>query len=356
MIAINMDKVSKRFAAPSRGWVSALDEICLNINPGELFFLLGPSGCGKTTALRILAGLESPDQGQVSFGEKLMNGVPAHKRASGMVFQHYALWPHLSVFENVAYGLKVRKVAGSEIKSRVQDALSMVKMQDYAKSRPAQLSGGQQQRIALARALVIRPQVLLLDEPLSNLDAKLRAQMRTEISAIHQAAETTTVYVTHDQEEALSMADRIALMNKGHVEQVGEPLNLYKHPKSRFVAEFLGEANFIPGTVIAIEKQVRVKTALGVLSITTQAQDLKPKDEVTLMVRPEDIAPASETQAGIITVQAGLISRSFMGDRLKACFAVNPDLTLTATLNPREIKEPQDIEKITIHTAALLEH
>ncbi len=226
-----------------------LRQVTLEVRDREFFFLLGPSGCGKTTLLRTLAGFYQPDAGEVWFGDRLMNGVEPQHRNTGMVFQNYALWPHLSVTQNVAYGLEVRAIPASERQDRVRDALRIVRMEDFADRSPNQLSGGQQQRVALARALVIRPDVLLLDEPLSNLDARLRLEMRDEIRRIHEETRLTTVYVTHDQKEALSMADRVAVLRAGVVDQIGTPRELYRSPVNRFVADFIGEMNWLPAIV-----------------------------------------------------------------------------------------------------------
>ncbi len=241
---LRIRNLEKRF-----GNTPVLRDISLDVRDREFFFLLGPSGCGKTTLLRILAGFYQPDAGELWFGDRRMNAVEPHRRNTGMVFQNYALWPHLTVADNVAYGLEVRSVSASEKRERVADALGMVRMEALAERLPNQLSGGQQQRVALARALVIRPDVLLLDEPLSNLDARLRLEMRDELRRIHEQTRLTTVYVTHDQKEALSMADRMAVLRDGTIEQLGGPREVYRAPASRFVAEFIGEANWLPGTV-----------------------------------------------------------------------------------------------------------
>src|SRR5713226_9625732 len=214
---ISIRNLTKRFSA-----TTALENVSLEVLPQELFFLLGPSGCGKTTLLRLIAGFYQPDGGELFLGDKSMNGVPPHRRNTGMVFQNYALWPHLTVAENVVYGLEVRSLSPAEKKSRLAEALSIVQIEKYASHTPNQLFGGQQQRVALARALVIRPDLLLLDEPLSNLDAKLRLEMREEIRRIHAQTKITTIYVTHDQKEALSLANRMAVMRDGRVEQVGD--------------------------------------------------------------------------------------------------------------------------------------
>ena len=242
-VSISIKNLVKRF-----GSTKALNDINLEIEPGELFFLLGPSGCGKTTLLRHIAGFYTPDAGKLFIGGDDVTGVPPHKRDTGMVFQSYALWPHMTLAENVAFGLQMRKIPKSEIDKRVQAALEIVKMETRAKSKPNQLSGGQQQRVALARALVVQPRCLLLDEPLSNLDAKLRLEMRVEIRRICKDAGLTAVYVTHDQKEALSIADRLAIMRDGVIEQTGTPLDVYRRPKNAFVASFIGETNFLPPT------------------------------------------------------------------------------------------------------------
>ena len=240
-VSVEIRSLVKRFGA-----TVALDRVDLEIRPGELFFLLGPSGCGKTTLLRHVAGFYVPDEGKVLIGGEDVTAVPPHRRDTGMVFQSYALWPHMTIAENVAFGLQMRKVPKAEAAERVRAALAAVKMEDKASRKPNQLSGGQQQRVALARALVVQPRCLLLDEPLSNLDAKLRLEMRLEIRRICKEAGLTAVYVTHDQKEALSIADRLAVMQAGRVEQVGSPLEVYRRPKNRFVASFIGETNFLP--------------------------------------------------------------------------------------------------------------
>lgn len=241
---ILIDKVTKMYDD-----FKAVDNISLEIKPGEFFTLLGPSGCGKTTLLRMIAGFNDINEGDIYLGDQRINDVPAYKRNIGMVFQNYAIFPHLSVWENVAYGLKARKIPKAEIAERVQEAMETTKIEMHAQKQPSQLSGGQQQRVALARAIVIRPQLLLMDEPLSNLDAKLRIEMRTSIRNLQKELGITTVYVTHDQEEALAISDRIAVMNYGVVEQVGTPYELYTKPKTQFVAGFLGTNTFVEGEV-----------------------------------------------------------------------------------------------------------
>ena len=240
MSYIRLVNVTKRF-----GDVTAVDNLNIEIGKGECFSMLGPSGCGKTTLLRMIAGFNSIEGGDFYFGEKRINDVPAHKRDIGMVFQNYAIFPHLTVKENVAYGLKARKVGKQEMETRVSEALELVQISHLADRKPNELSGGQQQRVALARAFVIEPSVLLMDEPLSNLDAKLRVQMRTVIKKLQRRLGITTIYVTHDQEEALAISDRIAVMKDGNIMQIGTPNEIYAKPQNPFVAGFIGVSNFL---------------------------------------------------------------------------------------------------------------
>jgi iron(III) transport system ATP-binding protein len=285
MISIRIEKLTKRFGA-----VTALQNLDLTINPGELFFLLGPSGCGKTTLLRSMAGFYIPEEGRIMFGDEDVTKLEPHKRNTGMMFQSYALWPHMTVAENVAFGLHERKVPKEENRQRVAEALESVHMLQYAERKPNMLSGGQQQRVALARALVIRPRCLLLDEPLSNLDAKLRLEMRTEIRRVCKEFKLTTVYVTHDQKEALSISDRMAILESGHILQVGTPREVYKRPAHKTVANFIGETDFIPGKVLGIVgHNVTVDTAIGRFDgvLGDPAGQPKVGDEVTVSIRPE---------------------------------------------------------------------
>jgi len=267
---IDLSSLLKTFRTPGGGLTAAVDGVSLTVEPGELFFLLGPSGCGKTTLLRMIAGFIDPSGGVISFttpeGRRDVTHLAPNKRNTGMVFQSYALWPHMTVAQNVAFGLTVRKVSAEERDRRVREALADVQMEGYADRKPTQLSGGQQQRVALARALVVRPDVLLLDEPLSNLDAKLRIELRSQIRSICKSSGITTVYVTHDQKEALSMADRVAIMRSGKVQQLGTPDELYRRPATRFVASFLGETNFLSGEVTGADGEfVSVDTGAGVI-------------------------------------------------------------------------------------------
>ena len=284
-IEVHLQNVVKLF-----GDVAAVDDVTLEIKKGELFFLLGPSGCGKTTCLRIIAGFYRPDSGNLYFDDRLMNDVPPHKRNTGMVFQNYALWPHMTVYENVEYGLNIRKLPKDVKKEKVKRALEIVQMTRFADRTANQLSGGQQQRIALARALVIEPDVLLLDEPLSNLDAKLRLEMRQEIKRIHSEAHITAIYVTHDQKEALSLADRLAVMDNGKIVQVGSPREVYNFPISRFVADFIGETNFIKGTLRAGKNQSAiVESIIGNIQSSNIYHKISEGDALICSIRPGSI-------------------------------------------------------------------
>ena len=283
MVSVKFERVTKIL-----GQSRAVDGLTLEIKPGELFFLLGPSGCGKTTALRLVAGFYIPDEGRIFFNERDQSGVAPHKRNTGMVFQNYALWPHMDVWNNVAYGLKMRRVSEEEKKTRVAHALETVQMEAYAGRLPNQLSGGQQQRVALARALVIEPDVILLDEPLSNLDAKLRVEMRAQIKEIHRKIARTMIYVTHDQVEALSMAGRIAVMRRGRIIQVGTPRQLYTRPESAFVAEFIGGTNLLPGKLEELGDLLMVSTQIGRVRAANGIKGARG-DPVLCAVRPESI-------------------------------------------------------------------
>jgi iron(III) transport system ATP-binding protein len=281
---VTLRNLTKRF-----GPTAVLRDVSLEVAEREFFFLLGPSGCGKTTLLRLIAGFYEADQGEVRFGDRRMDGVPPHHRNTGLVFQNYALWPHLTVAENVGYGLEVRGLREPEKRDRIREGLAIVRMEAFADRSPNQLSGGQQQRVALARALVIRPDVLLLDEPLSNLDARLRLEMRDEIRRIHDQTRITTLYVTHDQKEALSMADRMAVLRDGRIEQIGSPREVYRQPANRFVADFIGEANWIPGCIVDRSAEcLRIETAVGMLEVQHSSGNL-PTDQVEVGFRPEAV-------------------------------------------------------------------
>ena len=280
---VELDCVTKKF-----GSSVVVDQVSFEVREGELFFLLGPSGSGKTTALRMVAGFYRPDGGDLRFDGRVVNDVPPNRRNTGMVFQNYALWPHMSVARNVEYGLRIRKLDAEERRRAVAEVLETVRMEAYAERMPNQLSGGQQQRVALARALVVRPGILLLDEPLSNLDAKLRLEMRDEIRRIHEATKITALYVTHDQKEALSLADRMAILRDGRVEQVGAPREVYRRPVNRFVADFMGETNFVDGRVAGCEgERILVDTPLGRLAAVRDPGGGPSAGAVAVGIRPE---------------------------------------------------------------------
>lgn len=286
MIAITIENLVKKFAT-----AVALDGVSFHIKPGELFFLLGPSGCGKTTLLRSIAGFSIPDSGRVLFDREDVTKLPPYRRNTGMMFQSYALWPHMTVAKNVAFGLQERKVRAAEIKERVGAVLESVQMSAYADRKVTELSGGQQQRVALARALVIRPRCLLLDEPLSNLDAKLRLEMRTEIRRVCKEFGLTVIYVTHDQKEALSISDRMAILEGGRIAQIGTPEDVYRMPRTKIVADFIGETNFFPGKIHSTSADhAVVETATGALfqGLVGDPNWLpEAGEDVTVSIRPE---------------------------------------------------------------------
>ncbi|MEP7182619.1 MAG: ABC transporter ATP-binding protein [Betaproteobacteria bacterium] len=318
---VTVDGVSRRYAHRVKGEVWAARDVRLDIRPGEFLTLLGPSGCGKTTTLRMIAGFEQPDAGRILFGGQDVTGVPANARNIGFVFQNYALFPHLSVFENVAYGLRVRGQADAAIATAVGEVLALVGLAGYEHQFSGQLSGGEQQRVALARAIVIRPRVLLFDEPLSNLDAKLRVQMRQEIRELQRRLAITTVYVTHDQEEAMAVSDRIAVMNQGSVVQEGSAEDLYYRPASEFVATFVGRVNLVPGRVVSVGAGKVTVAALGATFDARTASHVHAAgDAVQLVVRPEAIAIA-RAPTPIAPLPATVVSRMFLGEKAEYVLA-----------------------------------
>lgn len=327
--AVNIDKAVKKY-----GDFVALNGVELKIQPGEFFTLLGPSGCGKTTLLRMIAGFNTVDGGGIYFDEKLINRVEAHKRDIGMVFQNYAIFPHLTVAENVAYGLKAKKIPKDEIERRVDEALDLVQIKKLKDRKPNQLSGGQQQRVALARAFVIEPSVLLMDEPLSNLDAKLRVQMRTVIKKLQRRLGITTIYVTHDQEEALAISDRIAVMKDGNIMQVGSPEQIYMKPENTFVAGFIGVSNFVDCEVSGKDPNAAMIEIKGECTLSTKLR-APYTGKAVISARPEQLFfTEKDGLPGTITLS------TFLGDFIE--YEIELDNGQTLQLN-EYTKDVQDL-------------
>jgi len=329
---LSLEKITKVF--PPRGGaseVSAVKEADLQIERGELVTLLGPSGCGKTTTLRMIAGFEFPSSGRILLDGKEINTLPPNKRDMSMVFQSYAIFPHLNIFENIAYGLNVQRLPRTEIDRRVKKVMDLVQLGGYEKRAPNQLSGGQQQRVALARALVMEPKVLLMDEPLSNLDAKLRESMRSEIRRIQRSLGITSVYVTHDQIEAMTLSDRVVIMNQGLIEQAGTPVEVYRHPRTRFVADFIGRANFIPAVVLNGKPgELSVSVFGQQLQLAAVKDTFREGSQITLLARPEMIELAPQ---GDLT---GIVRRaSYLGNLFDYDVEVGGQLLSAVDTNPR---------------------
>jgi iron(III) transport system ATP-binding protein len=333
MIEIALDGMTKVFGT-GRSAVAAVENVSLHVRAGELFFLLGPSGCGKTTLLRMIAGLVDPTRGRVLFDGRDVTHLPVERRNTAMVFQNYALWPHMTVGQNVEFGPKMRRVAADERRRLVRGSLQRVQMAELTGRKPNELSGGQQQRVAVARALAARPECLLLDEPLSNLDARLRLHMRGELRGLVKSTGTTAVYVTHDQKEALSMADRVAVMDAGRVVQVGEPEALYERPANRFVADFLGEANLIDGEAAAEGEGVRIETACGTL-LARGAGGGGQRRRVTCCVRPENVRVLGEGEGAAAPAAGALRARveasTFLGEIRQYRLRLAEDVVWKAT-------------------------
>lgn len=328
-----LDQVNKVFVGRGGvGEVRAVDGVSLTIERGDLVTLLGPSGCGKTTTLRLIAGFEFPTSGRILLDGQVINDLPPHKRDMSMVFQSYAIFPHLNVFENIAYGLNVQRRPGDEIKRRVAQVLALVELTGLENRAPNQLSGGQQQRVALARALIMEPKVLLLDEPLSNLDAKLREQMRTEIRRIQKRLGITSVYVTHDQVEAMTLSDQIVVMNHGKIEQIGSPTEIYRRPATRFVADFIGRANFVEATVRDRRNGALVLEALGTtFTAPMPGESPPPGSSATLVIRPE-MVEIDSPQAHV----AGIVRRaSYLGNVIEYDVEVAGQLLALVERDPR---------------------
>lgn len=349
-VSVKLEQITKAFDT-----TIAVNNISLTIERGELFFLLGPSGCGKSTLLRVIAGFYHPDNGLLHFDDETMNNVPPHQRNTGMVFQNYALWPHMTVAENIDYGLVLRKLNKTTRKEKIDTVLEMVQMEEY-RDRPVNtLSGGQQQRIALARALVIEPSVLLLDEPLSNLDAALRQSLRNEIKEIQKRTNITTIYVTHDQIEAISMADRMAIMKDGVFVQVGTPREIYQNPADPFVASFVGETNFINGNIQEIaDGKAAIQTPVGVLHTESVHHDFTQGQEVRCSIRPEMIHLNGNASINRLTAKVGNVT--YLGRVEEYELKIGGGLKLKALIYEpgTETKQPGDSVNISMSPKAIV--
>ena len=348
-VGIRVERVSKQFSHRVKGLVYAVKDVSLTVQPGELLTLLGPSGCGKTTTLRMIAGFERPDAGRVFIGDQDVTDLMANQRNIGFVFQNYALFPHLTVFENVAYGLRVKGMAESEIGTAVRGVLQMVGLAGYDRQFPNQLSGGEQQRVALARATVIRPRVLLFDEPLSNLDAKLRVHMRRELQQLQKQLSITAVYVTHDQEEAMAISDRIVVMSQGAIAQEGTAESLYRQPASEFVAQFIGRTNLLTARVLSVESDGTVLEVRGLrLRLSGRSAHAQPGRSVRLVVRPEVLGIEGPDHT---TGLAGTVaSRMFLGEKVEYHVRAGEDLVQVTSYNPRSVFAPGQAVTLTVPT------
>ncbi|MBS7637443.1 ABC transporter ATP-binding protein [Candidatus Bathyarchaeota archaeon] len=341
MVEVRLERVTKRF-----GRVVAVDEVTLSIRDGELFTLLGPSGCGKTTVLRIIAGLELPDSGRVYFGDRDVTFMKAYERRAVMVFQNYALWPHMKIYDNVAFGLRLMRLGRGEISKRVREALEMVRLEGFEDRYPNQLSGGEQQRVALARALAVEPEVLLLDEPLSNLDAKLRVEMREELRRLQKEFKITSIYVTHDQEEALSISDRVAVMNRGRIHQVGTPLEVYEEPIDPFVASFIGRASTIYGIMTGVEEGLAVVDSGGMRFKGRLLEKVPEGSRVVAIFRPEDFTFGQEAE-GLNMFEGVVDTVIFLGAHFHIRVQVD-GVELLARVEPRMVPEKGSKIKLSI--------
>ena len=336
--AVDIRDVTKIYSPGSNQAVKALDNVSLTINDNEFFTLLGPSGCGKTTLLRLIAGFEQVSGGEIMLFDKEIENLEPNRRPVNTVFQHYALFPHMTVANNVAFGLERLKKPKPEIKATVERVLTLVKMKELGDRRPNQLSGGQQQRVALARALAPSPKVLLLDEPLSALDLKLRQAMREELKQLQRETGITFVFVTHDQEEALAMSDRIAVMSNGEIQQIGRPTDIYEHPVNRFVADFIGDTNFLDGEIVDLNDDL-VTCRIGAQSLfeTENSGRHKVGDQVTLFLRPEKIMLSVLDEANDSGKRPGKVKNLvYLGNQAAYTVDMGDGIELTAQARPRE--------------------
>ena len=345
---LKVENVVKKF-----GEVTALDGVSINVNRGEIVCFLGPSGCGKTTLLRVIGGFYEQEAGDVTLDGALINGIPPEKRDTVMFFQNYALFPHMTVYENVTYGLRVRRVPREAMKKQAAEILALIQLDGMEDRFPNQLSGGQQQRVALARALILNPKLLLLDEPLSNLDAKLRSYMREEIIKIRENLNLTIIFVTHDQEEAMSIADKIAVMRCGLIEQIGRPVDIYRYPESTYVANFVGSANFLKATVTGSDQSgsVEIDTHMGSLKMTAPRKEYSTGAKVVAVIRPESIGVSFEDSSNSSKSLKGEILRgSYLGSQMIYTIRVREE-TITVNLSDpgeEQIKKAGDTVYLTL--------
>jgi len=327
--------------------VTAVDDVNVQVKEGELVTLLGPSGCGKTTTLRMIAGFELPTSGEVLIDGEDVSTTPPNRRPTTMVFQNYALFPHLTVFENIAYGLKIRRDSSQDIRKKAEEVMGLVGLRGLGTRSPAQLSGGQQQRVSLARSLVMEPKVLLLDEPLSNLDAKLRVSTRLEIRKLQQRVGITSVYVTHDQEEALTLSDRVVIMHQGKIMQIGTPQEIYARPVNRFVADFIGKANFLEGRVGRITSQIQIELDImgKKFQVSVQKDSFSEGERVLLVVRPESVTLEPKKPDTLIgTVREAV----YLGSEMVYEIEVSKSLLTVQIANPQEHVAFEEGDEVTI--------
>lgn len=345
---VSLENITKIFASKrDESKVVAVDDFNININQGEMVTLLGPSGCGKTTTLRMIAGFETPTEGNIYFEGQNVSNTPPNKRDTAMVFQSYGLFPHMTVMENISYGLRFKDMTKTEVKKKSEEIMELVGLSGYGGRNPGELSGGQQQRVALARSLVIEPKVLLFDEPLSNLDAKLRENMRNEIRKLQKKLSITSVYVTHDQIEAMSLSDRIVVMNEGRIEQIGEPEEVYYHPCNTFVADFIGKVNFIPGNIVEKKGEkidIQIEGSLIEDIRITDYIDGRKDEEVKVVLRPESIEICEADQGRL---EAKILRKEYLGSYIEYILELEDGNNITVNqfnpLNKREFEVDEDV-------------
>ncbi len=327
--------------------LAAVDNVSVKVKEGELVTLLGPSGCGKTTTLRMIAGFEIPTSGKIFIDGKEVSMIPPNQRPTTMVFQNYALFPHMTVFENISYGLKIRKESAQNIKEKTEKIINLVDLKGLSKRSPAHLSGGQQQRVSLARSLIMEPKVLLLDEPLSNLDAKLRISTRLEIRKLQQRIGITSVYVTHDQEEAMTLSDRVVIMNEGKIQQIGTPQEIYAYPNNYFVADFIGNANFLTGKVhkILTSKEVEIEVKGYIFKIALHNLSFKEGEKILLLVRPEAVELKQKIPQSITGIIQQII---YLGSHLVYKIKVDDDIFTVEIASPQDQRNFSTGEEVSL--------